>query len=621
MTAALFAVTLVVSAGAALRVAARWAGGGWDRLATAAVLLAATAVAVPVACGLTGLGTSSLALALVTLAVALAAGGAAGPAAPGGFAGALPPAGRVAVAAAAGVAGAQLAISLASPDVPTDAFHLAEVVRWLYAGDPGSVQVTVHEWPAGAYPKVNELVLTWAIGIARSFSPIVLWTQLLTLLLAAGAFFALRRRGVPAIGAGIGAAGVLLVTGALIPIDAVATNLPGVAWLAVAASLVADPAPSQRRPGPALLALGLAVGTKTNMLVPGAALVAAGLWKLDRPLTRTEWAAAAAGALAAGFWPLRNLVEHGSPLWPFSSLGPADPPAGIYRGLGAPFIADPYETLALLRDNLSGVLATAAVLGALALLALLARARPDVRAGAAATFLALLAWSLSPLSGRIAIGSGHVAFLWYLLPVVATGSGVLALGLRETGTARWVAGGGIAAASLAALASRPFASTVLRSAGTVLLALAIGTLAWAALRWAPRRRIPAGLAAAACVAAVAAATLASAPQFAGTHTFDKSIGDVLHYLDAQPGFRSGTEPVVADWRPDGRLSGVRLTHPISLMRLHASCDEVRAAARAGWLVAVRAATFPPYWPSARAERCLTGVRPRFANADYAVYRL
>jgi hypothetical protein len=613
MSAVGFGIVAVAAWVACVRVAGRWAGGGWDRMAVALTLMAALAAAVPAACGLAGAGTSAVAFAAATLAVAIPAAWLAGPAG-GSFAAEIR---RWPVAAAGGIAFVFWGYATAFPAVRTDAFHLAEVVRWLHGGHPGSVELTVHEWPAGAYPKVNELILTWGVGLARAFPPVAAWTVALLVLLAGSAYAGLRRRDVAPAAAALAAATLLAVLGALARIEGAGTDLPSLAWLACAAALLAAPERHRRHPGPALLALGLALGTKLNVAPPAAALAAVAVRDVWATRRRADLVAAAAGALAGGFWPARNLVEHGSPLWPFSSLGPGDPVPGILAGLQRPFVRDAGGTLdQLWLENPRAVSALAILLVA-ALAAPLLAPRRDVRAAALLTFATLALWAVSPLSGRLVEGDFRAAFIWYLLPTAA--AAIATTGLLA-GRPGWPGRAGIAAlaaAAVSATAIEPLASPAFASPQQAVAVIVSGLLAGLVTAHALRRmKVPGWSVAALACGVLALAVQLAGPRYRDSGAFDPLLGQVLRVLDAQAG---DSRPVVAEWRVDGRMAGPRLAHPIALLPLDAGCDEIRALAQRSWLVAVRTERFPTVWPIAGVDACLRGTAPVMRNLAFAVY--
>jgi hypothetical protein len=126
---------------------------------------------------------------------------------------------------------------------------------------------------------------------------------------------------------------------------------------------------------------------------------------------------------------------------------------------------------------------------------------------------------------------------------------------------------------------------------------------------------------------VAALILAfAAPGWLGRHAlattaFDR---DVSTFLADQPDYGDGDAPVAAAPNLAGPLAGDRLTHPLSLLPGNATCAQVRAAARRGYVV-VRTATsvrlrggavFPA---PVLIRRCLPA--PIFAKAGVEVYAL
>jgi hypothetical protein len=624
----LLAATLAACGWSAARVAARWTGGGWARVATGSALLGTLALLVPLACGVSGLGASPLALAGVSLTVALVAGLMAG--APGDSAAAeaarrLAAAGPGARAAAAALAAGALAVlvqALVQPEVRTDGYHLAEIVRWLHAGTPGSAELVVQEWPAGEYPLANELALTWGIGIARAFSFAALWSVAAAALLAGSVTALLRLRGLSWPLAGLGAAAVALAVFTVGALEGIATDLPSMAWLACGASLLAAPDPRDRHPGPALLALALATGTKTTAGLPGLVLLLALGWPARRRLSAGDAAAAVAAAVVALTWPVRNLVEHGSPLWPFSSLGVGDPVPYILSELQTSFLDDPAGSLRMYYDFSTGDLATALLLlGGALLVAGLDRTRAVVFPAAMA-LVTMAVWATSPITGPPPESVGPVAqaSIRYGLPALGVAAVAVALATRAGSRARLPAIVTLVlccAGCLYLLPERAFTGP--GGAWAPLLAAGLAAVAAATLGL----RVPPRAAAALALVPLAAVAIAVA---AGTERYmHPEVGEgarvsrALAWLQEQPAYREGDDPVVATWRPDGRLAGPRLEHPIVLLPTSATCAQVRRSTRRAWLVVTRDRVLRAAARPAPGERCMAGRRPDYRDAFHAVY--
>jgi hypothetical protein len=573
------------------------------------VLLATMAVLVPLACGLLGLGASAWALAAATLAVAAAAGFAAGPAAPPRYAGASP---SLAACAAAGMGVAFALRSLFDATVRTDGFHLAEVVRWLHEGHPGTVELVRHEWPAGAYPLANELILTWGAGIARSFAPVALWTAAATALLAGATFHGLRERRVDARVAALAAAAVTLLTAALARLEGAGTDLPAVAWLACALALVAHPDSRHRLPGPALLAAALAIGTKTNMAALAVVALAAALWGTGWRPRRFELVALGAGAVVALAWPARNLLLHGSPLWPFSGLGPGDPVPYVLSEMQTSFAADPGAVLEQYAERPADALRTALPLAGALLLGAVAGLR-DARFAAGLTLFGVVTWAVSPLSGILYSGDDEILLIWYVLPAVLMACAALALAARGSPIARM---GAPAVLALSALACLPELGrdTAFPSHAAAAVTLAGGAAAGALAGLGMRPpRIRGWSAGALAVVALAAATAWSAPRYGDDD--GTPAGPLLAWLAE----REGDAPVLANWAPDGRYAGPELERRVGLLPLGMSCEQARATAREAWVVIVRRERVPAYSRIGPDERCFAGVRPAFDDAAFLVF--
>src|SRR2546423_1168976 len=305
------------------------------------------------------------------------------------------------VGAAAGFAAWALWRPLLGYDGAT--YHLSAVVRWVQTGSTGSVQDLIVGLPVGNYPLTHETGLAWAVGISQSFAPVAAWAAGFVLLLGASAWLGLGGAGVSRPMRVLTIVAVCLTPFVLRQLVEAETDFPAVAWLAAATALATA---AQRRPaliGVSILAAALGVETKTTVAPIAAVVVLLGLLALRpqlRSLVKPIAFGLAAGAVVGGVWYLRNLAEHGSPLWPLISAPWGDPVPPLIRDVGHSLLERPQATFRagvdnLYRDSVAGGL----VLIAAALTApLWGRTRATIL-GAAITLLALLAWASAPFTG------------------------------------------------------------------------------------------------------------------------------------------------------------------------------------------------------------------------------
>jgi hypothetical protein len=664
------AVAVCALGAAAVRAVSPAAAAGVTRLVAAAPLGVGAAVAEALLLGLVGWGTSPVALtlaAILTWAIVRAV-------APPpkhrlhdelvGWWSGLDREWRMIAGALTGVAVAYVAFVLNHPELGFDGvvYHLPEIALWVHSGHPGAVVTTAQGLPFGAYPLTDEVAIAWATGIARSMVPMTVFTPL-TLVLALGAgvvgLRALRTPGwVIALALGALAVQPLVVRQLTGP----NTDLPALAWLACEAALcaVATQAPRRARstalatrdlapayrgapvpPGaggptpappprarllvPALVAFFLAVGTKTTVAPLGLIVLAAALWVLRdelRPILAPLAGALVLGLAAGGIWYLRNLFDHGSPLWPFVAAPWGDPVPTVIDAVSTSLLQRPAATLG--SGHLSGYVSelaggTVLLLGGMA--AALANRRAALAAGA--TALSVLIWAAAPITGvsRVpAFAAIAVSALRYLLPAFACGATALALAAHG----RWrVPAALVLAAALVwgIVRNAQIGFPAVPSATTLVAGAVIGALlAWVAGWLIVRVPLVATIIVAALILAFAA------PGWLGRHAlattaFDR---DVSTFLADQPDYGDGDAPVAAAPNLAGPLAGDRLTHPLSLLPGNATCAQVRAAARRGYVV-VRAATsvrlrggvvFPA---PVLIRRCLPA--PIFAKAGVEVYAL
>jgi hypothetical protein len=636
----LLVVAVLALGAAALRAASALAPDGLDRVLVAAVFGATLVVAETLLLGLAGLGSNPIALGLAAGATWLGArlalpawdlspldelSQATAAASPGM---------RLAIGAAFGVLLVLVVSFLRFPAVGIDGtvHHLPEIVNWIHSGHPGSELNPSEDFPTGAYPLTHEMLLTWSMSLSRSFVPIAVWPPAMVALLAVAGWVGLRRLGV---GAGIVA--LAIVTVAVCPPIATGMNAPkndlaALTWLAVTAALCVA---AVRRPpllAVAILAAGLSVGTKTTtgplvVLVIGVALYLS--WRRDEPPLPAK-ALLTAGFVAAvgvgGVWYIRNLIVHGSPLWPFVATPWGDdlPPA-IAR-LTPSFVDRPIGSLegrsGRYIDQLSGGLILMAG-GMLAML--LTRARAVVLASLA-TIIAVVAWARAPFTGiaddRFVDLSLFV--IRYLTVAVAAGAATLALASRARAWRGYVAMGLLAAATIwSAIKTVDVGHPLVPS----LPVLATGALAGLAGAWLAPRIAAAGSRNLRIVAVVAAAVAAvalsgGAPGYADRHAQLNATfaTPAIKWFVGQRAWRDGDDPISMSPQAIGPLAGDRLQHDIQRIPGLTPCPEIIARARRGYFV-LRDLTplVRKYIAPYQAVKCLAGKRPIYTVGDFRIY--
>lgn len=618
-----------------VRLASLAAPAGLERAVAAVVLAAAIAVLEALLLGLVALGSSTVALGLAAglgwvaawrllpapqrpLLEELAAA-----------ANGLDPRSRAAAGAALGALAAYVLWLVHRPSLGLDGavYHLTEVVMWVRQGTPGSVELITYEFPVGNYPVTNEVLLTWAAGLSRSLVPIVLWAPFCLALAAAAGWLGLRRLNVPKAPAAVALACVLALPLVFDQLRGPGTDIPAFAWLVSCASLAVC---SARRPAllaPALVAAGLAVGTKTTTL-PFAtlALVVAGVRNRDslRGLAPVLGVAAVAALGAGGYWFARNLVDHGSPFWPFVAAPWGDPVPSYLERFRPSLLERPRATLDGRVGDYLEFLGGGPLLLACALAAALAVRRGAILAAGGATAAGLLLWARSPYTGNAEVNDVldlSLSTSRYLLPVF--GAAALTLALTARGR------GGAARAALVALAVCAAWSVVaafaqgfprVPSALVPLAGAAVGAaLAVAPLRYRPSAR---GSRYAPVLVATAAAVLIAlaTPGFPDRYAEAQNIGSgLVGWAESTPSFSDGSTPVAFAPAPIGVLAGAGLRHELEVVPAREPCDRVRARARRG-LVVIRRDPHQRFLHPSTAPRCLRGEPPLMDDGrEFRVY--
>ena len=641
---ALLGLALAALMASALRLAAATGARGLERALAAVPIAAAAACVTALALGLLDLGGEPLALA-GTAVLGYGATMLALPA-PRPSTGAsalaalrrLDPVALVAAAAGAGAALAALLWLLRYPLPGTDsvANHLPIALEWVQGGVPGSLTLNSYDFPTGAYPLTNELLLAWGMGIAGSFVPATLLAPAMAVLLATSGWLVLRELRVPPRLAALAIAAVLslpLVAGQL---NEAKNDIAATAWMACAVALALA---ARRRPvlaAPALLAAALAMGTKTTVAPLAALAVAIALHAARHELGRLAIplaAAAAAGLVAGGVWYVRNLIEHGSPLWPFVRGPFGDPLPPLLTLLEPSFLDRPAETLEGRTEDYANTLAGGLVLALAALaLPLIRRGRAALSAGGVAA-VALLLWMQAPVTGRgdlPVLDDFPLEATRYLLPALAAASVAVAVSGRAPGASRVLATGALALAFLwSFVRDTQLGFPQLPRATTLLVGAFLGAIAGgAALALTARDSRPV----VALGAARTAASGALVSLIAGALLWPAADGYALRHartgaLDAElvrglEGSERDAGAVDFVRLRTAMLAGDRLERRLRLLPPDRRCR--RHAGR--WLVVLRplrtrvrgqpGRLFPPAVP---ADRCTVRRAPTFATGAFHVY--
>jgi hypothetical protein len=590
-------------AAAGVRLASLAAPSGIERALAAFVFATAAAVAEALGLGLVGLGGSAVAVLAAAVAtwaaarLALPAPGTGVAAELGRWLRELGLAPRLVLGAAAGLLGAWGAWLAVHPALGRDmvVYHVPEAVDWVHNGRPGSVVPVIADLAVGSYQLTYEVLLAWGLTLGRGFDWVTLVTAATPAVVGVAAWAGLRALCVDRVPAFLGAAALVA------PPAVLATQRGGssvdpasMAYLVTAGALFAAARQRPRLAAPAILAAGMAVGCKATALPLAGVVVVVGLVGLRGRLgaLRPWLGGATAVAIAVGgVWYIRNLVAHGSPLWPFEAAPWGDPRPRFYDLYAPRFLDAPRDALSRLwpyyRADFGGELV---LLGGALLAALLVRRRA-VLAATVAALVSVALWTNAPFTGisqSRALDEGVANATRFLLPGVAAAVLAIALATRRR-RFRPLGIGLLAVAAAIGLRQTLHYDYPTAPSGTVPLA---GTLAGAALalgslgvRRLPRvpRPVVAGLA----IAAGAGIGVAVADGFAERNADTGQTGaGAVRWLARQPAWREGDAPVVATVATPAPLTGDRLQHRLVLATPRVAC--ARAARLRAWLVVDRA---------------------------------
>ena len=657
----LLALAVVGVGDASVRAASILVSFGLERALAATVLAVAVVVVETLVLGMFGLGSSTIALvALAALTwVAARLWIPAPEQRPGAelsrwWSGLDTPL-RVGAAVLAGAAAGWVAWQLRYPSIGFDSslYHYAQVAGWVDNGRPGSILDLSYDLPYGNYPLTDEVVLTWFAGISRSFPPLVLWNPAMLLLLGLASWVTVRNLEVPRGAALLAVAAIVTLPLCVHQLNEPQTDLPAFAWLACVAALSSGASRTPLLVAPAVVAAGLAVGTKTTPAVLVAASLGIGLYLARRRLRPlVPWLAlASAVALAVGgIWYVRNLVQHGSPLWPFAAAPWGDPRPRFLELVDTKLVERLSATLDGRLDMYAGQLAGGVALLAGALLAVVRGAVPGgltrslklgLLTAGGVTVLALLIWSTAPGTGLPNAAGLLFPETWpastvrYLLPALGAATVAVAFAGRVGGVTGTVATIALAVSVVWNVVKDtqlgvpyvPSARTIVLGAILGLLALAAGAIASRAMERRGRPPRPAPAVVVVVVAVVVGVVLAPAGEgFVARHAKVKgstALGPgVAAFLAKQPHFERGDMTIAFASRGlQAQLAGDQLSNRLELIPAREACASVRALARKSVLVVSDPAFLggllgiAPYG----AHRCVAGRRPAYRDEAFRVY--
>jgi hypothetical protein len=451
--------------------------------------------------------------------------------------------------------------------------------------------------------------VTWAAGIARSYVPVTLANPAFLGLFALAAWVGLRiarvDRGVTFLAIAALAAAPLLVT----QLNTFTTDLPALTWIVTCAALCLAAVHEPRLLGVALLAAGLAVGTKTTTLPLAAGMVIATAFAV-RGRTRIGaalLACAAGAAIIGGLWYLRNLFDHGSPFWPFLAAPWGDEQPFLFNFFSDRLLTDLGSISGRVDDYGRALWGCALLLAGGLAAPLWARSRA-VYAASAVTAISVLIWAYAPNTaypGDAIYDGLQASAVRYMLPAMAAATLALALSASRPGRGRYVGIGLLAgglAFNLAGDARLGFfgdfvpavafeTDPIMPSALVPLAGAAAGALAAAAVgafgdgrgAASPGQWVAPAAMAGLAIAGGAALAVAAAGYVERSTALGPS-GPAAAWLAREPAFADGDDPLISQGRIVGTLAGDRMRHDISLLEGGADCERVGASTAPAWTV-------------------------------------
>ena len=619
----ILAVGALVAAG--LRLASRLGAVGLERMLGAVTFAAAAAVLEALALGLVGLGGDGVTLTLAALATAEVVRRRTPRAAVAAleevleWLRVLPTRAALAFGALAGVVVGWTCWQLRHPFIGGDGliYHLPIASAWVQNGHPGSVVDVLDGLAVGNYPVTNEVLVAWGLAISRSWVVASIWSPLLFAGLAAGAWLALRELEVGLPERALAVVAVCALPLVVFGLGGPTTDLATTAWLAITAGLGLA---ARRVPGlvhPAVLAAGLCLGTKTTpalLIVVLAGVCAGRVWAAARGDRRRLAAAAVLAVAIGGVWPLRNLIAHGSPLWPLVAAPWGDPvPAGLVP-FEASFLDHARQLVGTHYDGYLDVVAGGLLLMAGAIVLPLARrSRAALVAGGSAG-AALVAWALAPYTG-ITADDFAVGATRYLMPALGACAVAIAVCARGAGPRLRAVAAALLAGSIAWSGWRTAALgfPYVPSALFVVASAAVGMLGAAAARrgLGQDRRLVAVAAGIACAVGLAVA----ADGYVGRHALT-GLPDGQLLRAELPVLVNGSRPIATAPGIVVMLRGDRFDHRLSLIGPGETCAGLLGRLRAGPVVLESDPPSPLY---DRLSGCLYGVVPGVRHGAYDVY--
>ena len=516
-------------------------------------------------------------------------------------------------------------------DVDALSYHLADVVGWVHSGHAGTAQTFSYDFPVGYYPVTGEVLLTWVLGISRSFAPLALWSPFFWGLGALGTWRLLDAFRIPR--AAAAATTVALWTLPVVMLglnfNGPGTDLPALAWLAGTAALSCAARECPALLVPALVAAGLGIGTKTTVAPLCVVALAAGAWHVRHALRSRRGyllGSVLTAALVSVPWYARATISHGWPLWPFNMGPTGDPLPRAMQLFHASFISRPVATFRALgaHSYLTWLAGGLGLLAGVPAAVMLVRTRP-VKLASAAALGAVLLWAAAPFTGvphNPLLAPLTVSTLRYMASALGACALTLALAARDGSRAmRSLFTALLALCALASIVSDlgqrfPEVPTPSYLAAGAAVGALLGLLAGRA-RHGPLEQTAGAIVAAALVVAF---LTASAPNWLWRESQRATYrAPLLAFMLRQPGFASGSQPVGFAPAVVATLAGPRLRHGISLIGAREPCRLVRARLLHGWVVVFPRVFAAGITTAFDAPSCLRRVRPIYDDGDAVVY--